>query len=338
MSGQVNGTAVKQFRTPTFPLVLISTDLLQEGEDLHTFCGEVHHYGIAWMPSSLEQRTGRVDRVNSLTERRLSRPGVKLGDDGRPLPLERLQVLYPFVSGTYEALQVQRVLERLNEHVRLLHESFGRHVRATPTLDPNEVLVEDAATPLPLDNLGEPYQIEPRWLAARRSKYPVVDATVADEAASAFLGLGARSSWGRYPIRWSSPSSSLHLLGECSLGERRQPLDLRLLSLHGRPAVRITSPVGILDRAQLRRLVSSPAVVDGPRIGVVRLGPRDRRSFSVTVEDLLFVPAGKDLGKALVGRVTRVLEQADALEGSVLHSDHPLTVFAEDLHEEVRRG
>jgi hypothetical protein len=338
MSGQVNGTAVRQFRTPTFPLVLISTDLLQEGEDLHTFCREVHHYGIAWMPSSLEQRTGRVDRVNSLAERRLSHPGVKLDGDGRPPPGERLQVLYPFVSGTYEELQVRRVLKRLNEHVRLLHESFGQQVKSEPRLDPNEVLIEDAAMPAPRDNLGEPYQVDPGWLTGSRSRYPTVDSRVADEASRTFSGLLERSSWGRHPVTWSPASSSLHLLGECLLKQRRQPLDLRLLSLHGRPAVRIISPVGILDPAQLRHLVSSPAQVDGSRIGVVPMGPRDRRSFSVTIEDLLFVPAGKDLGKALVGRVTRVLEQADALEGSVLDSDHPLTVFAEDLHEEARRG
>lgn len=48
MSGQVNQTLVRQFRMPGYPLVLVTTDLLQEGEDLHTFCSCVHHYGIAW--------------------------------------------------------------------------------------------------------------------------------------------------------------------------------------------------------------------------------------------------------------------------------------------------
>src|ERR1019366_4157769 len=72
MSGKVNRTLVQQFRMPGYPLVLISTDLLQEGEDLHTFCSSVHHYGISWTPSSMEQRTGRIDRVRSQTDRRLS--------------------------------------------------------------------------------------------------------------------------------------------------------------------------------------------------------------------------------------------------------------------------
>ena len=65
MSGQVNQTLVRQFRMPGYPLVLVSTDLLQEGEDLHTFCSSVHHYGISWTPLAMEQRIGRIDRVRS---------------------------------------------------------------------------------------------------------------------------------------------------------------------------------------------------------------------------------------------------------------------------------
>src|SRR5262249_20937095 len=58
MFGEINHTLVRQFRMPGYPVVLITTDLLQEGEDLHTFCSSVHHYGISWTPSSMEQRIG----------------------------------------------------------------------------------------------------------------------------------------------------------------------------------------------------------------------------------------------------------------------------------------
>ena len=54
-------------------LLMLCTDVLQEGEDLHTFCDRVIHYGVAWTASSMEQRIGRVDRIQSLTERRLRR-------------------------------------------------------------------------------------------------------------------------------------------------------------------------------------------------------------------------------------------------------------------------
>ena len=71
MSGTVNKRLVRQFRMPGFPLVLATTDVLQEGEDLHTFCRKVVHYGITWTPSAMEQRTGRIDRIGSLTQREL---------------------------------------------------------------------------------------------------------------------------------------------------------------------------------------------------------------------------------------------------------------------------
>ena len=63
MYGGVNKRLVKQFRMPGYPLVLATTDVLQEGEDLHTFCRKVIHYGITWTPSAMEQRT-RASRSN----------------------------------------------------------------------------------------------------------------------------------------------------------------------------------------------------------------------------------------------------------------------------------
>jgi hypothetical protein len=41
MSGTVNRTAVRQFRMPGYPRALITTELLQEGEDLHLFCSRI---------------------------------------------------------------------------------------------------------------------------------------------------------------------------------------------------------------------------------------------------------------------------------------------------------
>lgn len=119
MSGQVNQTLVRQFRMPGYPLVLITTDLLQEGEDLHTFCSAVHHYGISWTPSSMEQRIGRIDRVRSQTDRRLSAlKSPKLDGDNK------LQVYFPHLEDTVELLQVQRVLERMNVFLKLMHEGL----------------------------------------------------------------------------------------------------------------------------------------------------------------------------------------------------------------------
>ncbi len=134
MFGQVSKKLVQQFRMPGYPLVLVTTDLLQEGEDLHTFCSSIHHYGISWTPSSMEQRTGRIDRVRSQTDRRL----VSL--DREPEGEDLLQVHFPHLQDTVEILQVERVLERMNVFLRLMHEglvtsgSEDKHIDVQKTL------------------------------------------------------------------------------------------------------------------------------------------------------------------------------------------------------------
>ena len=114
--GGVNKRLVKQFRMPGYPLVLITTDVLQEGEDLHTFCARVLHYGISWTPSAMEQRTGRIDRIGSLAQRNLETL------DRAPLPDELIQVHYPHLADTVERLQVRKVLQKLNRFMTLIHE------------------------------------------------------------------------------------------------------------------------------------------------------------------------------------------------------------------------
>ena len=118
MAGGVNHRLVQQFRMPGFPLLLATTDVLQEGEDLHTFCQRVIHYGIAWTPSAVEQRTGRIDRIGSLAQRSLE------GRIASPDPSELIQVHYPHLQDTVEVLQVRRVLRRLNEFLRLSHKEL----------------------------------------------------------------------------------------------------------------------------------------------------------------------------------------------------------------------
>lgn len=57
------------FNTPLFPEILIASSVLAEGVDLHHECRYVIHHDLCWNPSTLEQRTGRVDRIGSKAER-----------------------------------------------------------------------------------------------------------------------------------------------------------------------------------------------------------------------------------------------------------------------------
>lgn len=57
------------FNTPFFPEVLVASSVLAEGVDLQLNCRQVIHHDLCWNPSTLEQRTGRIDRVGAKAER-----------------------------------------------------------------------------------------------------------------------------------------------------------------------------------------------------------------------------------------------------------------------------
>jgi hypothetical protein len=57
------------FNTPFYPEILISSSVMAEGVDLHLNCRHIIHHDLEWNPSSLEQRTGRIDRLGAKAER-----------------------------------------------------------------------------------------------------------------------------------------------------------------------------------------------------------------------------------------------------------------------------
>ena len=113
-SGWISRLAL-QFRMPGFPFVVITTDVLKEGEDLHTYCSDVYHYGIAWNPSDMEQRTGRIDRINSKTYGHLKKDNAITFDNS-------LHVFYPYLQDTLEVYQMQRLFTNMNKFVETFHD------------------------------------------------------------------------------------------------------------------------------------------------------------------------------------------------------------------------
>ncbi|WP_053977207.1 SNF2-related protein [Mangrovimonas xylaniphaga] len=104
-----------QFRMPGFPYVLFTTDVLKEGEDLHLYCKDVYHYGIAWNPSDMEQRTGRIDRINSSSY-------FQLKGDGKIQFSNALQVFYPYLADTLEVNQVAKVFNKMNKFIETFYD------------------------------------------------------------------------------------------------------------------------------------------------------------------------------------------------------------------------
>lgn len=62
------GRLMRGFNTPFFPEVLVCSEVMGEGVDLHRACRHVIHHDLAWNPSQIEQRTGRVDRLGCKAE------------------------------------------------------------------------------------------------------------------------------------------------------------------------------------------------------------------------------------------------------------------------------
>ena len=137
-SGSIsNKYAVTQFKMPCFPNILICTDVLKEGVDMHLFCDEVIHYGVAWTSGDLEQRIGRVDRVNSLINRRISK---HKGDrDSAP----KLKAGFPFLAGTLDQYQVKRVVnEKMLSDLRM---DFGKREDEIKDISIDDVFNDSSA-------------------------------------------------------------------------------------------------------------------------------------------------------------------------------------------------
>ncbi|MFF0468309.1 DEAD/DEAH box helicase family protein [Micromonospora zamorensis] len=328
MSGRVNRRHVQQFRLPGYPLVLICTDLLQEGEDLHTFCSRVYHYGLAWTPSAIEQRIGRIDRVRSESERRLTALDGAHGDD-------LLQVFYPHLTDTVERLQVRRVLRRINDFLRLMHEGLILLTTGDGHLDVSrEALADEDVPPPPAEPLRTSFPVRPEHLDGQ-DRPLAVDETSATEQFERFNAL-ARAVLPDLAVEWerNQPGDGGLLGTVVFAGGRQQPFSLQLEREGSHLVVRCVSPIGRISNGdQWDDLARWSAGISA------RLGTVEARggSYDVTVEeDVLLTEPAFDTPRvaALIRRVTTL---ADGLEREHLpERDRLLKEFRAELERDVR--
>ena len=148
----------RKFRMPGYPRVLVSTDVFQEGEDLHTFCDSVTHYGISASPISLEQKVGRVDRIGSLAYRALHAAN---GEHTAHF----IQVSFPHIRESLEFLQVRLAANNLNQFLRSMNR-IGEEASRPPT---NVNLLNELRNTTPIapaidEYLKSPFVITPAML------------------------------------------------------------------------------------------------------------------------------------------------------------------------------
>ncbi|MFI8645023.1 helicase-related protein [Pseudomonas iridis] len=141
------------FRMPGYPRVLISTDVFQEGEDLHTFCDSVVHYGISSSPIALEQKVGRVDRVGSLAHRRMLSAGAGYAQ-------HFIQVGFPHIRQSMEFYQVRQAATNMNAFIKTLHAVGQQGPEFKREVELHEQVVDDTPVqPQILDFLTSHYEI-----------------------------------------------------------------------------------------------------------------------------------------------------------------------------------
>jgi hypothetical protein len=329
---------------PGYPLLLITTDLLQEGEDLHTFCASVYHYGIAWTPSSLEQRTGRIDRLHSLAHRRLDNQLLAV-------PAERLQVYYPHLRETVEVLQVERVYERMNRFIRLLHRSLVGGALPSSRIDTRHEFVLPPRDIQPIiEPLTTVFPVRGEWL---HSDWPVESTGAGQMAAnvlSYFQEIVAdverrykvkpepqRDPWAYVGTAYLEADTWLAPADADLVGTRQQPfrMALWLYSEAGQALVRCISPIGQIDQDDVElveRLVEAQQ-----RLGFAKLcavADDRQRAFHLTAEaDLLFDP-GTTQPVEVQDLLARTLYAADQLEQTLRQADEPLETFRTELLRE----
>ncbi|HEY9565183.1 MAG TPA: helicase-related protein, partial [Nocardioides sp.] len=117
-------TLMLGFNSPFFPEVLIASAVMAEGVDLHLECRHVIHHDLDWSPSTLEQRTGRLDRIASKAER-ISEPIV---------------IYEPYLAGMYD----EKVYRVVKDRDRWFNVVMGEQI------DTSEWATERAAERVPL--------------------------------------------------------------------------------------------------------------------------------------------------------------------------------------------
>jgi hypothetical protein len=118
--------------TPNWDLAFVASSVLAEGVDLHLDCRYVIHHDLSWNPSTVEQRTGRVDRIGAKAER-----------VGQPI-----NVFMPYIAGTQDEKMYRVVRDRERWFQVLMGENYALDENVTRQLESRVPLPEAAAAAL----------------------------------------------------------------------------------------------------------------------------------------------------------------------------------------------
>jgi hypothetical protein len=329
MAGRVNQTAVRQFRMPGYPYLLVCTDVLQEGEDLHTYCDRVVHYGVAWTASAMEQRTGRVDRINSMAERRF----VALDHDGKPLEgPEKIQVQLPYLTETVERVQARTVLRRMHAFVSLMHHGLDEDERR---LDLGTEILKDDWVPPPIEQpLVSAFDVKDADVRGRSRARRGSDELVR-EWWERLVRLTQQDELRDYFADGSRDGERLAVYGSRPVGSRVQPFSLHLLSQDSMPVVSARTPIARHPDVEGGKEALTQALV-GQLDRVIVLEHAATREYDVAIAgEVILVDPAHDAAR-VSGLVIRLTDSADRVEAELTRGDLRLVdvraTLQKDLH------
>ena len=122
----VNGTTRSEtrqrlmltFNTPFYPEILVASSVMAEGVDLHLNCRYMIHHDLCWNPSTLEQRSGRIDRI-----------GAKAETAG-----QSIHIYIPFIAETQDEKMYRVVMDRERWFNVVMGEDYKVDARTTEKL------------------------------------------------------------------------------------------------------------------------------------------------------------------------------------------------------------
>jgi hypothetical protein len=233
-----------------------------------------------------------------------------------------------------EVLQVERVLDRMNTFLRLMHVGLS-----VPALDQRridvqkELIAARKKAPTFLTPLKSAFPL-PEWAMTGPKARLEVEASVAIEIQKRFARLRGAVLDGM-PVTWSDNPPKGSLLGSVLLESGRgQPFTLLLRVDHGRPVVRCVSPIGRTEPESDTQAIVELAARTQSRVGAILT--REVRSYDLTVEDDVLLGASEHDAVRVGLLVRRVAQQADQMEREHFEDgrDAPLEAFDADLRDE----
>lgn len=313
-----------QFRMPGNPFILISTDILKEGEDLHSYCKNIYHYGIAWNPSDMEQRTGRIDRIDSLTYRTLIKAKH---NNGNELPFEsKLQVFYPYLSDTLEIIQMKKLFEGMDNFIEIFYNDLSVSIEKDSKANLDELVVdipqqrkglleskydyksfkfEEKGKPLPL--------ISPVGITFNKLKEKIID-----------IKYELKEMDCDFFIPPDLDPETLHLSGTMMVNKRKGPFDLyyKQSEQPGHFNIKMES---LLGRAQIAGRTENKEKIEQR---IEKLNKEFDESFRLKeANSLVFISLIIDFETDtidIIKKISRLVVETDKIEEDVLQTDEDL--------------